>query len=129
MSEVKELNKKRAFEYYNNEANLGNMQAAFILSAMYKSGIGVDQNEKVAMDWLVVASEGDHATAQYNMGVHYHDKKDYIQSIEWLYRSHKNGHLHALNEMNDIFKERPEIIGEILIQSNENKSKIKKSNL
>ena len=61
---------KSAFEYSTKAAELGDANAHFNLSIMYRLGQGVEKDEKKHVYHLEVAAIGGHVDARYNLGCH-----------------------------------------------------------
>jgi len=59
---------KSAFEYLTKAARMGDMRAHGNLSVMYKTGEGVEKDEKKAVYHAEEAAIGGHPTARYNLG-------------------------------------------------------------
>ena len=52
-------------------AEQGNARAQFMLGAMYEFGLGLPQNNKIAVKWYRLAAEQGNADAQHELGVMY----------------------------------------------------------
>jgi TPR repeat protein len=61
---------KSAFEYYTKAAKLGDANAHFNLSIMYRLGQGVEKDEKKHSYHLEEAAIGGHVEARHNLGCH-----------------------------------------------------------
>ncbi len=59
---------EKAFEYWTNAAELGNIAAHFNLAGLYYEGRGIEKDMKKAVYHLEEAAIGGHPTARYNLG-------------------------------------------------------------
>ncbi len=59
-----------AFEYCTKAAKLGDMNAHYNLSVMYRNGEGAEKDEKKELHHLEEAAIGGHPDARYNLGNH-----------------------------------------------------------
>ena len=70
------------------------------LGEMYRKGIGVLQEHKVAVKWWKLAAEQGHARAQYNLGVMYGNgigvKKDNVFALMWWSIAASSGYKEAV---------------------------------
>jgi len=66
----KEGDYKSAFEYYTKAAELGDANAHYNLSVMYRLGQGVEKDEKKKVYHLEVAAIGGNVSARHNLGCH-----------------------------------------------------------
>ena len=66
----REGNYEGAFEYYTKAAGLGDMEAHFQLSVMYRKEEGVEKDEKKNWYHMEEAARGGHADARFNLGCH-----------------------------------------------------------
>jgi tetratricopeptide (TPR) repeat protein len=57
-----------ALKYFTKAAKLGDIEAHYTLSCMYREGKGVDKDEKKRVYHLEEAAIGGHASARYNLG-------------------------------------------------------------
>ena len=64
----KEGDYKGAFEYHSRAAALGNVEAHFELSLLYKDGQGVEKDEKRELHHTEQAAIGGHPSARHNLG-------------------------------------------------------------
>jgi len=58
-----------AFEYYTKAAELGDAEAHYQLSHMYRDGVGVEEDKENEMHQLEEAAIGGHPDARYNLGI------------------------------------------------------------
>eukprot|EP00986_Skeletonema_menzelii_P004534 scaffold1550_cov74-Skeletonema_menzelii.AAC.3 len=59
---------KRAFEYWSKAAALGDVEAHYQLSCLYRDGQGVEKDEKKVLHHLEEAAIGGHPRARHNLG-------------------------------------------------------------
>lgn len=59
-----------AFEYYTKAADLGDVDAHFLLCASYALGQGVEMNEKKKLYHMEKAAIDGHVKARFNLGIH-----------------------------------------------------------
>ncbi len=68
------------------------------MGLFYMNGLGVDQDEDKAVEWLEKAAAQNHAQAQYNLGIYYakfFDKKACQQAVKWLNEAAKQDYADA----------------------------------
>ena len=58
------MNYKKAFEWYEKAAEQGIAMAQFYLGLMCERGVGVDQDDSMAMRWYAKAAAQGHEDAQ-----------------------------------------------------------------
>ena len=59
---------KEGFEYFTRAAALGNVEAHYQLSCLYRDGQGVEKDRKKELHHLKEAAIGGHAVARHNLG-------------------------------------------------------------
>ncbi len=74
----------------------GFCMAYYNLSVVVKSGVGVAVDEGRALELCLRAAEGGHAPAEYNLGCHFFDLRDFKKSFFWFNKSASKGHLDAI---------------------------------
>jgi TPR repeat protein len=60
---------KSAFQHFTKAAELGNVDAGYNLSCLYKEGQGVEKDEEKELHHLEEAAIGGHTYARNNLGV------------------------------------------------------------
>ena len=60
-----------AFREWKPLAEQGDAVAQYNLGVMYRKGLGVPQNDKIAVKWYKLAAEQGDANAQFNLGFMY----------------------------------------------------------
>ena len=63
-SAVRTRNYEKAFDIYKRFAQKNNKEAQYQLGAMYKSGRGINKNEKSAVHWFKKSAAQGYAKAQ-----------------------------------------------------------------
>ena len=112
---------QEAVRWYREAARQGSASAQDLLGAMYRGGMGVKKDEKIADEWVeksagrtfrgtvskkaiddawVGLAQKGLANAQYKVGEMYLQgnaslPQDINQAGEWLFKATKQGHLHA----------------------------------
>ncbi|KAF9153944.1 hypothetical protein BG015_002250 [Linnemannia schmuckeri] len=88
-------------------ANLGDKVAQVALGRMYKTGRGVKQDYRTAVEWFLKAANQGYADAQLELGQLYRDgsgvEKDYSTALEWLRKAGEQGHAGAQNEIGNMY--------------------------
>lgn len=78
---------RRAYRMWLEQAEQGNLQAAFMISEMFATGRGTKQDPFKAMKWLRIAAEGGNANAQSELGNRYYHgngvPRNFEQAIGW----------------------------------------------
>ena len=71
-----------------NLAKVGNPRAQFLLSVVYRLGVGVPKDSKLAHEWLIKAAKNGSVRAQHNLGMFYQKDDPNIYNPElshsWL---------------------------------------------
>jgi TPR repeat protein len=99
----KEEDFEGAFEYFTKAAELGEIDAHYNLSFLYREGKGVEKDMKKCVYHLEEASIGGHAGARYNLGVH-EGRSGRIDKMmkHWIIAA-KQGHDKALGAVKNGF--------------------------
>ena len=86
----------------------GDAVAQYNLAVMYSKGIGVPQDDALAIQWYEKAAEQGHAMAQYNLGmVHFFGKgvaQDYTTAYKWVLISAEGDNAVARDALSSIAK-------------------------
>lgn len=84
-----------AHGFWLQAAEAGDGQAMFLLSDLYRRGIGVEQNQRTALKWLESAAKRGYALASYNLGGLYLNgievESDPAQAAIWWRRAAVQG--------------------------------------
>lgn len=95
-------NYKDAIFMFKKAAELGYAPAQSYLASMYRDGIGVDKNTKLALELYLKAAKQGLAVAQYNAGeILYYDLKErnIDESVRWYQMAAENGYSEAYNAL------------------------------
>jgi len=80
-------------------AEQGDAEAQYNLALLYKSGLGIKQDERKALEWFHKAARQGMSDAQYNIGVMFYEGKGAYRSeksaIEWWALAAADGHANA----------------------------------
>ena len=84
-----------AIRYYEKSANLGNADAMWSLSIIFRDGIdGVKADKELAFEWALRAAEKRHKFSQFEVGMMYLEgegvDQDYKKSVIWLTKALDN---------------------------------------
>ena len=73
----------------------GDTAAQFNLAIMYGNGLGVPQNDMMAVKWWTKAAEQGYANAQYNLGTMYHNGRGVLENdktaVMWYTKAAEQG--------------------------------------
>ena len=90
-------------------AGKGDADAQYQLGSMYLSGkyVGVNQNYKLALDWLNKAAAQNHAGAQCEIGLIYLEgkgvKQNNKEAVKWLKKSAEQGYAQAQFKLGGLY--------------------------
>ena len=87
---------EEAVKYYTKAAQLGDIHAHYNLSCSYRTGEGVEKDEKKEIHHLEVAAIGGHPSGSYNLGCIEEEKGNYDRSAKHFVIAAKLGHDGAL---------------------------------
>lgn len=88
-----------AFVFLECSANYGNAYAQYLLSICYIYGYGVDKDNKIGEEWLLLAAEGGHAYAQYLIGALFYERNNHEEAFKWFSASAEQGDPYAQYEL------------------------------
>ncbi|MEZ5828970.1 MAG: tetratricopeptide repeat protein [Hyphomicrobiales bacterium] len=71
----------------------------FSLGSLYSRGLGVAKDESQAVDWYRKAADKGQASAMFNLGKYYYDKKDPKQAARWFEMAAEAGQVEALTAL------------------------------
>ncbi|KAK1733659.1 hypothetical protein QTG54_015702 [Skeletonema marinoi] len=95
----------RAFEYFTKAAELGDVEAHFELSHMYRDGHDVEKDEGKEMYHLELAAIGGHPGARYNLGIgEWNNGKTERAVKHWIIAA-TQGDDDSINELMAVFRE------------------------
>ena len=99
-----EADDKRAAEYWEKSAKLGNTNAQYALGKLWLETESGDSN--LAVEWITKAANADHSSAQYALGKLYRDgvyfEKDIDQAMKWFRSSAELGNAYAAYQMGQL---------------------------
>ena len=84
-----------AYKEFLAAAKEGHADSQFNVALMYEKGIGVDQDEKQALDWYDKSARQGNSAAQFNLGVLYENGQgtdiDFAKANEWYRKASLQG--------------------------------------
>ena len=96
----------QAFSIYSNLAISGNLEAQYQLAGFYRSGWSVKKSDKMAVEWLLKASEQGHVQAQYSLGTMYENgwgiPVNREQAMHWYQSAAFHDHEMALTKLTQL---------------------------
>lgn len=99
----------QAFQLIKVSAERGDVKSSFILSTMYRRGLGVEADEYRSFDWCKKAAEEGHLEAQFQLGLMYLEgegtSEDETQAQNWLWAAADRGYPQASEVLTYIFSE------------------------
>jgi len=105
----KEKRYSHAFQLIKASAERGDVRSSFILSTMYRRGLGVEADEYNGFDWCKKAAEEGHLEAQFQLGLMYLEgegiSEDETQAQNWLWAAADRGYPQASEVLTYIFSE------------------------
>jgi len=76
---------ERAFEYFTKAADLGDVEAQFNLSLMYREGLGVEKDEKMELYYEEEAAISGDPSSRYSLGCHEGGNGRYDRAVKhWI---------------------------------------------
>lgn len=84
-------------------AESGNTDAQNDLGVLYYNGEGVAKDLAKAAEWYRKAAEKKHVRAQYNLGILYLDKEDFVSAAYWFGMAAEQGHAKALTNLGTLY--------------------------
>ena len=99
----------QAFPLIKASAEKGDVKSKFILSTMYRRGLGVDVDEYKGFDWCEKAANEGHLEAQFQLGLMYLEgegvSEDETKAQNWLWSAADRGYPQASEVLTYIFSE------------------------
>jgi tetratricopeptide (TPR) repeat protein len=92
-----------AVKYYTKAAALGDIHAHYNLSCSYRTGEGVEKDEKKEIYHLEEAAIGGHPSGSYNLGCIEEDRGNYERAAKHYIIAANLGHDKALDEVKKRF--------------------------
>lgn len=97
----------RAYKFYKEASQEGNMYAQYNLGYLYLNGLGVEQNYKEAAIWFAKSAYQGYSSAQNDLGVLYnlgkHTNRDISLAIEWFTKASNQDDENAQENLAYIF--------------------------
>ena len=94
---------KKAFFWFYQAAQQGNVDAQLRLGMIYILGSGIPKDDKKAFEWINKAAEQNNADAQYFLGSMYQSgegvAKNKRKALEWFNKSAQQGNEKAIEEL------------------------------
>lgn len=105
---LKSKNYKKAYDYFLDSFEMGNLDSCVNLGYMFENGLGVDENLEKAKDYYQKASKSNHKIACYNLGVMYKKgrgvDKDFEKALKYFQISSNQGDCDSAYEMGKIYE-------------------------
>ncbi len=90
-------------------ADAGHPEAQYRMAVMAQNGLGMVQNENMALKYMTGAAESGHALAQHGLGFMYMEGEcapsDPVKAIEWFRKAADQGMIGSLTTMARMYKE------------------------
>ena len=103
-----EINKKRAFIWFQEAAEKGNLKAQFNVGTMYRDGVGVEKSEEKAFECFHKAAAQGNLKAQVIVGAMYSNGKgveiDKEKAFMWYHKAAVQGHSVALFNLGILYR-------------------------
>jgi TPR repeat protein len=98
-----------AFKLIKRSAEAGDTKSQFILSTMYRQGLGVRADEYEGFYWCKKAAEEGHLEAQFQLGLMYLEgegvTEDETEAQNWLWEAAERGYPQASEVLTYILSE------------------------
>ena len=95
---------KSAFEYWSKAAALGDAEAHYHLSILFRDGQGVEKDEKKELHHAEQAAIGGHPRARHNLGCFEGQRGHYDRAVKHFIIASKFGHDRSLESVKDLYK-------------------------
>ncbi len=98
-----------AFRLIKVSAENGSVESQFILSTMYRHGLGIEADEYAGFFWCKKAAEEEHVEAQFQLGLMYLGgegvTEDETEAQEWLWAAAERGYPQATELLTFIYSD------------------------
>eukprot|EP00984_Skeletonema_dohrnii_P026617 scaffold15968_cov70-Skeletonema_dohrnii-CCMP3373.AAC.3 len=94
-----------AFEYYTKAAELGDVEAHYSLSCMYRDGLGVEKDRGKEIYHLEEAAISGHPDARFNLGCEEEESGNIEKAVKHWIISANLGDDESIKELLEIFKD------------------------
>ena len=99
----------KAFRLIKMGAEGGDVKSQFILSTMYRRGLGVNADEYAGFEWCKKAAEEELLEAQFQLGLMYLEgegvTEDETEAQKWLWQAADRGYPQATEVLTYIFSD------------------------
>ena len=93
----------QAAQYFRDAAELGHVEAQFLLALCYEIGTGVEESAAEAFYWYSKAAEQGHTSAQFNLAICYEKgrgvEQNQQEAICWYRKSAEQGNQNAASAL------------------------------
>ena len=100
---------QQAFQLIKASAEKGEVKSKYILSTMYRRGLGVEVDEYKGFDWCEKAAKEGHLEAQFQLGLMYLEgegvSEDETKAQNWLWEAADRGYPQASEVLTYIFSD------------------------
>eukprot|EP00985_Skeletonema_marinoi_P018109 scaffold10053_cov80-Skeletonema_marinoi.AAC.2 len=94
----------RAFEYFTKAADFGDLPAQFILSLIYREGLGVEKDEKMELYYSEEAAISGDPIARCSLGCKEGENGRYDRAVKHFIIAAKLGHDDSLQRLKEMYK-------------------------
>jgi len=95
---------ERAFEYFTKAADLGDVEAQFNLSLMYREGLGVEKDEKMELYYEEEAAISGDPSSRYSLGCHEGGNGRYGRAVKHWIIAAKLGDDDSIERLKEMYK-------------------------
>lgn len=96
-----------AYKEFLTAAKEGHSDSQYNVALMYELGIGIDKNEKEAVNWYDKSASQGNSAAQFNLGVLYENGRgtqiDYSKANEWYRKASVQGDALAIGNLGMLY--------------------------
>ena len=96
---------RSAFEYWTKAAVLGEIEAHYRLSHLYREGKGVEKDEGKEIFHMEEAAIGGHPNARHNLGAHEWKQRNVERAVKHWVIAARQGNDNSMKTLLDFFKE------------------------
>ena len=96
-----------AYKEFRESADAGHTESQFNVAAMFEQGVGIEKNEKQALEWYKKSAAGGNVVAQFNAGVFYENGRgtpvDFAQANAWYRKASMKGDAMAIGNLGMLY--------------------------
>jgi TPR repeat protein len=96
-----------AYKEFRDSAEKGHADSQFNVALMFEKGIGVDKDERQAVEWYRKSALAGNAAAQFNLGVLYENGRgttvDFAKANEWYRKASVQGDALAIGNLGMLY--------------------------